>query len=169
MSRRLLPAAAVALAAMLLGCGSYDVKDSGQRERLNAIRDATSVYKDVNAAIAAGYRPAPGCVESDNDSGALGQSYVNLKLNQDQQVDLLRPELLFYEEKASEQQPALVGVGYLVPDKDQRPPKVALGHLDGPIPAVTQGQQDRFEMHVWVHRHNPDGMLATWNPDVKCR
>lgn len=169
MSRRLFTTVLVACAAALVACGDYDVKDSAQRDRLNSIRDATSVYKDVNAAIAAGYRPAPGCVESDNNSGALGQSYVNLKLNQDQQVDLLRPELLFYEEQASARQPTLVGVGYLVPDEDQRPPKIALGHLDGPIPAVAQGQQDRFEMHVWAHRRNPDGALATFNPDVECR
>lgn len=168
MSRRLPHVALAALAATLLGCGSYGVEDAGQRDRLNTIREATSIYKDVAAAISAGYRPAPGCVESDNDSGALGQTYVNLRLNRDQQVDLLRPELLFYEEKASEQAPALVGVGYLVPDKDQRPPKIAVGHLDGPIPAVGAGQQDRFELHVWVHRRNPDGAFATWNPDVSC-
>lgn len=158
-----------ALAAALSGCGSYEVSDSAQRDRLSTIRDATAVYKDVNAAIAAGYRPSPGCAESDNDSGALGQTYVNLRLNQDEQVDLLRPELLFYEEEASERQPALVGVGYLVPDEGQRPPKIPLGHLDGPIPAVAPGEQDRFELHAWVHRRNPDGALATWNPDVSCR
>ena len=66
--------------------------------------------------------------------GALGQAYVNLKLNADQQINLLRPELLFYEERP-DGPPVLVGVGYLVPDEDQRPPDTALGHLDGPIPA----------------------------------
>jgi hypothetical protein len=159
---------AIMLAATVSGCGSYEINDSAQRDRLNTIRDATAVYKDVNAAISAGYRPSPGCVESDNDSGALGQAYQNLRLNQDQQVDLLRPELLFYEEKQSGAQPSLVGVGYLVPDEDQRPPKIPLGHLDGPIPATGPGQQDRFELHAWVHRNNPDGALATWNPDVSC-
>ena len=93
---------------------------------------------------------------------------MNLRLNRDEQVDLLRPELLFYEEKASATEPALVGVGYLVPDEDQRAPKTALGHLEGPIPAAGPGQQDRFELHAWVHRRNPDGVLATWNPDVSC-
>ena len=169
MSRRL--PVLVLLAALLAataGCGSYEVKDSEQRARLDTIREATSVYKDVNAAISAGYRPVPGCAESDNESGAVGQAYTNLRLNRDQQIDLLRPELLFYEEKASAAQPVLVGVGYQVPDEDQRPPEIALGHLDGPIPAQGPGQQDRFELHAWVHRRNPDGVLATWNPDVSC-
>ena len=30
------------------------------------------------------------------------------------------------------------------------------------------GQVDRFEMHVWVHRKNPDGPLAIFNPNVRC-
>ncbi|HEY1277629.1 MAG TPA: hypothetical protein VGF25_22170 [Thermoleophilaceae bacterium] len=159
---------ALVVALPLAACGSDEVTDSAQRARLDTIRRATDVFKDVNAAIAAGYRPGPKCVESDNDSGALGLTYQNLRLNQDKQVNLLRPELLFYEQKAGARPPQLVGVGYLVPDDGQRPPKIPLGHLDGPIPGVGPGQVDRFEMHVWVHRHNPDGPLAIWNPNVHC-
>ena len=107
------------------------------------------------------------CAESDNDSGALGLAYQNLRLNQDQEVNLLRPELLFYEEQR-EREPVLVGVGYLVPDEDQRPPRTPLGHMEGPIPGAGPGQVDRFELHAWVHRRNPDGPLATWNPEVRC-
>jgi hypothetical protein len=158
--------ALVVLALGAAGCGT-GVIDPAQQTRLDTIRQATNVFKNVNEAVAAGYRPVPQCLESDNDSGALGLTYVNLRLNQDQQVNLLRPELLFYEDRAAGA-PVLVGVGYLVPDEDQRPPNTPLGHLDGPIPGVGPGQPDRFEMHAWVHRKNPDGPLATWNPDVSC-
>src|SRR5262245_24702493 len=166
--RRALVLATLALAIPLAACGSDTVKDPAQRARLETNRKATDVFKDVNAAIAAGYRPAPKCVESDNDSGALGLTYQNLRLNKDKQVNLLRPELLFYEEEPGARPPQLVGVGYLVPDDGQRPPKTPLGHLDGPIPGVGPGQVDRFEMHVWVHRKNPDGPLAIFNPNVRC-
>lgn len=149
------------------GCGSGEVDDPAQRARLATIRQATQIYENVNAALRAGYRPLPQCLESDNDTGALGQAYVNLRLNADQQINLLRPELLFYEERP-DGPPVLVGVGYAVPDEDQRPPDTDLGHLDGPIPGVGPGQPDRFELHAWVHRANPDGPLATWNPDVEC-
>jgi hypothetical protein len=155
------------LAAATAGCGAGKVEDSAQRARLETIRQATAGFKNVDAAVAAGYRPVPQCLESDNGSGALGLTYVNLRLNQDQQVQLLRPELLFYEQRATGA-PVLAGVGYLVPDDGQRPPDTPLGHLDGPIPGVGPGQPDRFEMHAWVHRKNPDGPLATWNPNVKC-
>jgi hypothetical protein len=165
--RRALILLALVLVAAPAGCGSGEVDDPQQRARLATIREATSVYKRVEAALAAGYRPVPACVESDNESGAVGQTYVNLRLNQDQQVNLLRPELLFYEQRPTGA-PVLVGVGYTVPDVDQRPPDTPLGHLDGPIPGVGPGQPDRFELHAWVHRENPDGPLATWNPDVKC-
>jgi hypothetical protein len=166
--RRLAALAALALALTPAACGSDEVADPAQRTRLETIRRATAVFKDVDAAIAAGYRPAPGCVESDNDSGALGLAYVNLRLNQDDQVDLLRPEMLLYEEEPGARPPQLVGVGYIVPDTGQRPPETRLGHLDGPIPAAGPGQVDRFELHAWVHRRNPDGPLAIWNPEVEC-
>jgi hypothetical protein len=157
----------LALAVAAAGCGSGEIEDADQRDRLATIREATNVYKRVDEALSAGYRPLPACLESDNDTGAVGLTYVNLRLNQDQQIDLLRPELLFYEEQPTGQ-PVLVGVGYTVPDEDQRPPDTALGHLDGPIPGVAPGQPDRFELHAWVHRENPDGPFATWNPEVRC-
>lgn len=168
-ARRRAAVAALALAALTgaAGCGSGEVEDPAQRQRLATIRQATEVFEDVDAAVSAGYRPVPQCLESDNDTGALGLTYANLRLNADQQVNLLRPELLFYEERA-DGPPVLVGVGYLIPDEDQRPPETPLGHLEGPIPGVGPGQPDRFELHAWVHRPNPDGPLATWNPDVSC-
>src|SRR4051794_6270417 len=99
------------LALASAGCGSGEVTDPAQRARLATVRQATNVFKNVDDAVAAGYRPVPQCLESDNDTGALGLTYVNLRLNQDQQVNLLRPELLFYEERAAGA-PVLVGVGY---------------------------------------------------------
>jgi hypothetical protein len=155
----------VLVAALSTGCGSADVPDA-QSQRLDSIRRATEVYRNPEAASSAGYRPGPRCAESDNETGALGLAYQNLRINDDQQVNLLRPELLFYEEQP-EREPVLVGVGYLVPDEDQRPPRTPLGHMDGPIPGVGP-VPDRFELHAWVHRRNPDGPLATWNPRVRC-
>jgi hypothetical protein len=155
----------VVLAALCSGCGSADVDDE-QSRRFEAIRRATAVFKDPAAALAAGYRPSPRCAESDDESGAIGLGYQNLRINDDQQVELLRPELLFYEEQR-DREPVLVGVGYLVPDEDQRPPETPLGHMEGPIPGVGP-VPDRFELHAWVHRRNPDGPLATFNPRVRC-
>jgi hypothetical protein len=156
---------AILLVALSTGCGSADIDDE-QSRRLASIRQATEVFKDQAAALSAGYRPGPRCAESDDESGAVGLPYQNLRINDDQQVELLRPELLFYEERR-DREPVLVGVGYLVPDEDQRPPETPLGHMEGPIPGVGP-IPDRFELHAWVHRRNPDGALATFNPRVHC-
>jgi len=158
---------AVAVGVLLAGCGSGKV-DSDQQQRLDTIAKATAVYEDPDAAVAAGYRPVPKCLESDNDTGAMGLTYVNLRLNQDQQINMLRPELLFYQEQASGAPPKLAGVGYLVPDDGQDRPDTSLGHMDGPLPGVGPGQPDRFELHVWVHRKSPDGPLSIWNKNLKC-
>jgi hypothetical protein len=158
-------ALAIVLAALSSGCGSGDI-DNEQARRFASIRQATEVFKDPAAALSAGYRPSPRCAESDDESGAIGLAYQNLRINDDQQVELLRPELLFYEEQR-ERDAVLVGVGYLVPDEDQRPPETPLGHMEGPIPGVGP-VPDRFELHAWVHRRNPDGPLATFNPRVRC-
>ena len=155
----------IVLVALSSGCGSADI-DADQRQRLDSIRRATGVFRDQAAALSAGYRPGPRCAESDDESGAVGLPYQNLRINDDQQVELLRPELLFYEEQR-DREPVLVGVGYLVPDEDQRPPETPLGHMEGPIPGVGP-IPDRFELHAWVHRRNPDGPLATFNPRVHC-
>ena len=156
----------LALTALAAGCGSGEV-ESDKAAQLETIRRATQVFKDPDRAVAAGYRPVPQCLESDNDVGAVGLTYVNLRLNQDQEVNLLRPELLFYQESTTGP-PELAGVGYLVPDEDQRPPETPLGHMEGPIPGVGPGQSDRFELHAWVHRESPDGPLSTWNENVEC-
>lgn len=160
-------AAALAIVGVALssGCGSGDI-DNDQARRLASIRQATEVFKDPDAALSAGYRPGPRCAESDDESGAVGLGYQNLRINDDQEVELLRPELLFYEERR-DRESVLVGVGYLVPDEDQRPPETPLGHMEGPIPGVGP-VPDRFELHAWVHRRNPDGPLATFNPRVRC-
>ena len=156
---------AIVLVALSSGCGSADIDDE-QQQRLDSIRRATAVFRDPDAALSAGYRPSPRCAVSDDESGAVGLGYQNLRINDDQQVELLRPELLFYEEQR-DREPVLVGVGYLVPDEGQRPPETPLGHMEGPIPG-TGPIPDRFEQHVWVHRRSPDGPLTTFNERVRC-
>ncbi len=158
-------ALAIVVVALSSGCGSGDI-DNDQARRLASIRQAPEVFKDPAAALSAGYRPSPRCAESDDESGAVGLGYQNLRINDDQQVELLRPELLFYEEQR-DRDAVLVGVGYLVPDEGQRPPETPLGHMEGPIPGIGP-IPDRFELHAWVHRRSPDGPLSTFNERVRC-
>jgi hypothetical protein len=151
----------------LAACGSDEVEDD-QQERLDSIEEATAKYKDLNLALGEGFRPLVGCAESVDGDGARGLAYVNLRRFRDEKVDLLKPEMLFYEPQLGGKPPELVGVGYYVPDNGQAPPEAPLGHFDGPLPGGFKGFPEHYELHAWVHRENPDGALAVWNPDVKC-
>jgi hypothetical protein len=94
--------------------------------------------------------------------------YLQIGRARDLQINLVEPEQLFYEEQPGGKPPVLVGVGYLVPDEGQKPPDSPLGHLDGPIPGQFRGESAHFELHAWVGRKNPDGVLSFFNPDVTC-
>ena len=157
----------LAALALIAGCGSETI-DADQSARLAFILDATAKYEDRAAALSAGYRPLPRCIENDDESAALGLEYIHLRRSRDQTIELDKPEQLFYEEQPGGKPPVLVGVGYFVPDEGQKPPTSPLGHLDGPIPGQYRGQEPHFELHVWIQRPNPDGMLAFFNPDVRC-
>ena len=159
--------AAVALALLMVvgGCGSGTI-DSVQSQRLDVIRRATLVYRDPNAALAHGYVQVPGCVKSTDGSGALGTIFV--KIGAPDQIDLARPQELFYDLEPAHGGPQLLGVGYVVRNTGQRPPSTALGHMDGPLPGAVAGQPSHFELHAWVGRRSPAGVLSFWNKGVSC-
>ena len=63
---------------------------------VQAVRNATAQFTNVNAATAAGYQPLFGCV-SGPDQGAMEVHYINLSLYGDGKLDETRPEALIYE------------------------------------------------------------------------
>jgi hypothetical protein len=168
MRRTVIALAALALASGVGACGAGEVEDDAQQGRLDDIRKATDEYKELLTAQRQGFRPLPGCAESSDGDGARGIAYVHLERIRDEKVDLLKPEMLFYEPQDAGRKHELVGVGYYVPDDGQAPPDTPLGHFDGPIPGGFKGFDDHYELHAWVHRENPDGPVAVWNPEVKC-
>ncbi len=48
------------------------------------------------------------------------------------------------------------------------PPTVFGQTFDGPMPGHQPGMPWHFDKHVWVWRHNPDGLFSEWNPRVSC-
>src|SRR4029077_8966371 len=78
-------AAALVLVLLLSACGSGKISNPFQRQRLAEIEQATAKYKNLNAALADGYRPLPRCIDK------LGLEYVQLDLASDRQLDLLTP------------------------------------------------------------------------------
>jgi hypothetical protein len=59
----------------------------------------------------------------------------------------------------------LVGVEYVVPFAAWIDPQPPVLHGQEFHPNETFGL---WTLHVWMFKHNPDGMFADWNPTVTC-
>ena len=97
----------------------------------------------------------------------MGIHYSNQKLQKDPRVIPTKPEQLLYEPGPKGKR-TLTGVEYYITDLDQAPPEIPFGHLDGPMQGHFEGQPAHFDLHMWIHKPNPDGIFAIWNPDVRC-
>ena len=127
------------------------------------VRAATEAFKDLDAAVAAGY---PGHVSKCVDNppvGGMGYHHQDPDLL-DGRIELEHPEILVYAPDEDGVY-ALAGVEYVIPFLDwtgRQPPEVMGQRLE---PSVALGIWYR---HVWVWRPNPLGLFADWNPDVIC-
>jgi len=135
------------------------------------VRLATDQFRDVNAAIAAGYASTGSCV-SGPEKGAMGIHFANGGLIGDGLLDARAPELLIYEQRNGKLR--LVGVEFLVLAD-------AWNAANPSAPPVLMGQHFHFvgspnryrlpafyELHVWAWKDNPSGEFVDWNPEVSC-
>ena len=135
------------------------------------VREATEKFTNVNAATAAGYAPAFGCVTGP-DMGAMGVHYINGALVSGGQLNAKEPQALIYEPVGKAMK--LVGVEFIaIADPwltaHQQAPPVLDGQLLQYIGAPNRyGQPGLFELHVWAWRDNPHGAYVDWNTHVTC-
>jgi hypothetical protein len=139
-------------------------------ELVQAVRDATQKYIDVNAAISAGYSPVLGCV-SGPDHGAMGVHYLNGSLLNGE-LDATKPQALIYEPLGGGHM-RLVGVEFIVDSatwlKTNPGPPALYQQLLQLIPSPNRyGLNTFFELHVWAWKDNPNGAFVDWNNDVTC-
>ncbi|MEU7282862.1 hypothetical protein AB0A69_29400 [Streptomyces sp. NPDC045431] len=130
---------------------------------------ATKKYRDESLALRDGYVPEPVCASS--EEGGMGYHYV--KEDHIGSTDPTRPAALLYEEKDGKRK--LVAVEYLVVDEDQdlntdedRPEMFGGVPFLGPMPGHTPDMPIHYDLHAWLHKPNPNGLFAEWNPLVKC-
>lgn len=141
--------------------GVADTRTEAARA-LATLRRATARYHDLTAATDDGFVFLHGC-ESRPDEGPVGAVYVHPG-RLDGVIDPALPEALIYEpgENGSAR---LVGVELAVPYvawTNAQPPEF-LGASFQP--------EDEFGvwgLHVWLWRHNPEGLFAESNPNVSC-
>jgi hypothetical protein len=125
-------------------------------------RAATSRFRDVKAAIAAGYEPTERCV-AHPEHGAMGLHYKKPVLR-DGTPDVEHPEILLYA-RMPDGGIKLTGAEYVVPLavwKEERPPMI-LGQ-----PMHRDGNLGIWDLHAWLWEANPSGIFADWNPSLKC-
>lgn len=95
--------------------------------------------------------------------GGMGFHYGNAAII-DSIPDPKAPEVLLYQPKKGGKL-VLVGVEFIVP----------FTAWTKPDPPVLYGQVMRpnytfglWTLHIWLFKHNPEGLFADWNPKVRC-
>ncbi|HSH44783.1 MAG TPA: hypothetical protein VK966_02950 [Longimicrobiales bacterium] len=170
--------------------------DPAMADELERIHAATARYRDVEAALADGYIPDPAgmCITPEMEGmprqlGGMGIHYFRpdlLGLTGDRprvtgtgtHTDFAPPSVLVYEP-----QPGggleLVAVENLVfrdawLAENDGPPEF-LGNqyfalADNPETEADEahGFAPHYELHMWLYRENPSGVLAPFNPNVSC-
>jgi hypothetical protein len=139
-------------------------------------RDATAVYSEPAAALAAGYDlltdgAGLACIDQPG-AGAMGVHFVKGALVQSGTLDPARPQALVYEPRPDGQL-HLAAVEYVVFQ--------SAWDASNPAPPTLFGQKfmlnpdgNRFglpafySLHAWVWKSNPTGTFEPWNPQVQC-
>jgi hypothetical protein len=138
---------------------------------LDQVRQATSGYQDVDAAIDAGYVQFFGCVHEPL-VGSMGIHFVNAALVGDGVIDVGSPEALMYEPSLDGSM-TLVGVEYVVFKADWDAANASPPELFGlPFNVVEEpnryGIPTFYELHAWAWEANPTGDHEDYNPRVIC-
>jgi hypothetical protein len=155
--------------AALTACGGTTTThmangDARVASDLAKLREATAPYRNLDAAVAAGYpRTVKDCLIHEHH-GAMGYHHVNSGYV-DKVLDITKPEILLYERDPKGAY-RLNAVEFIVPYR--------LWPKDSVAP-VFMGQTLRHEnnlniwyLHVWAWKQNPEGLFANFHPDVKC-
>jgi hypothetical protein len=138
--------------------------EAGDGAVLATLRRATSQYHNVENAIADGFVRVD--CEVRPGHAPAGLLYANFDRVADGVIDLEKPEGLLYD--ASENgPPKLAGVDLAIPAVDgdgmaTDPPEL-LGNT-----FYAEEEFGVWGLHVWIWRHNPEGMFAEGHPNVSC-
>lgn len=126
------------------------------------VRQATARFSSTTQAALAGYAEASPCV-AQAGLGGMGVHWANVGLV-DPVFEPLQPEAVLYAPKRNGGL-ELVALEYIVIDIGQTAPTFESQPFDvggAPLPVP------HWSLHVWVHRENPAGLFAPFNPTVVC-
>lgn len=167
--------AAIAMAALMATAraqeGEHDSEGPDAATGfVREVREATQNFRDVTAAMAAGYVSVNSC-ESGPNEGAMGVHYVNAAFVADGVLDVQRPEVLVYEPRDG--QLHLVAIEFFVDaeqwDAANAESPVLGGQLFHYVGAPNRLRlPPHYELHMWAWKNNLKGAFSDWNPQVSC-
>ncbi|MDF1505421.1 hypothetical protein [Roseisolibacter sp. H3M3-2] len=145
--------------------GAPSASKAEENQATAAARAASARFRNVDAAIAAGYAPQGGCVEVPG-LGGMGIHYVNVAGVMNPALDPAEPEILVYEPQQNGRL-RLVAVEYMQVNAPGSSRPSLFGHAFEDGPPV--GPMQTYALHAWVGQHNPSGTFAAFNPTVSCQ
>jgi hypothetical protein len=157
------PDSAVAPDTMLETSAGAAAQQTELNRALATMRRVTARYQDLQAAIDDGFVLLHPCEERP-DEGPVGTVYVHVDRLMDGVIDPASPDALIYE-PARNGRDRLVGVEFAMPYalwNGAQPPEF-FGNVFQP-----EDEFGVYALHIWVWRHNPEGMFAESNPLVSC-
>jgi len=139
--------------------------DANVEQQLAALRGLTATFHRLEVAQTAGWSVVVPPCRDNPPQGGMGWHFLN-PAYVDGAVEVLKPEVVIFEpEKNGELR--FVGVEYIIPFAI-RPSTATPPTLLGQQFMQNFGDQV-WMLHVWVWKHNRDGMFASWNPSISCQ
>jgi hypothetical protein len=146
---------------------------------LVATRAALQKYQDPVAAIHDGYFSTLGCIaypkggsgpgEMAYKPGTMGVHFLNPALI-GPKLDSLKPQVLIYEPVGDSLR--LVAAEWFVPTAVVKEAPTIFGtKLEGPMEGhapVLPTELHHWDLHVWLWKANPNGLMSATNPTVQC-
>jgi hypothetical protein len=151
--------------------GQADTSQHPAGKHVAQLRKDIAQYADVSVALADGFVPSETCTEHPQ-LGGMGVHYVHPQRLR-QPVDGRAPQILLYA-RTADGSLDLLGAEFMVRDADQDlssdddRPSLWGQPFDGPMPGHEPGMPVHYDLHVWTHEANPDGVFAPWNRRVSC-
>lgn len=142
--------------------------DSETNKMLAGLRAATAKYHRIEVAMEDGYEQGSGCVAT--PAGGMGYHYVNFAAV-DGEYDPTMPEALLYEMDKNGQM-KLVGVEFVIvadawDAENEMTPYFGIQEFDEAFPPAPLPFRN-YQLHVWIWKHNPNGIFTMFNPNITC-
>jgi len=169
----------VLIGVLGLGSSLAGQNKPGRAADLEATKAALDKYRDPVVAVREGYFSTLGCIdfpkggsgegEMEYKPGGMGVHFLNPALI-GPNLDPLKPQVLIYQPVGDRLE--LVAAEWFVPTAVSKEAPTIFGKtFDGPMeghaPILPTGLH-HWDLHVWLWKANPNGMMHPTNPNVRC-